>query len=100
MSGGHFNYMYKDIWWQYNKQMLDPELNELLEDFCDLLKDLEWYESGDTGEDDYRKSVREFKKKWLRGNASERLSEIVDDRIGALREEFLEMLTAYDQEDA
>ena len=67
MSGGSFNYKYTDIRYTYEGRMRDEELEELLQDFCDLLHDLEWWQSGDYSEDEYRKSVTEFKKKWLNG---------------------------------
>lgn len=68
MSGGSFNYKYSDIRCTYEGHMCDEELEELLQDFCDLLHDLEWWESGDTLEEDYRKSVTVFKKTWLNGH--------------------------------
>lgn len=67
MSGGSFGYKYTDIRYTYEGCMRDEELEELLQDFCDLLHDLEWWVSGDYSEDGYRKSATEFKKKWLNG---------------------------------
>jgi DNA polymerase sigma len=65
MSGGHFDYMYHnlDI---YHNEMEDKELNKLLIDFQKLLYELEWYKSGDTSKDDYKKYVKKFKGKWLK----------------------------------
>lgn len=65
MSGGHFNYMYSSIEDMYKGQLLDPDLNEMFKDFINLLHDLEWYESGDTDEEDYFETVSKFKKKWF-----------------------------------
>lgn len=70
MSGGHFNYMYSSIEDMYKGQLLDPDLNEMFKDFVNLLHDLEWYESGDTDEEDYFKTVSEFKKKWFNKKCS------------------------------
>ena len=50
----------------YEGCMDDEELEELLQDFCDLLYDVEWQNSGEISEEDYRKSVAEFKKRWLK----------------------------------
>ena len=47
MSGGSFNYMYERIRENYSGEMYDHELNALLEDFCNVLHDLEWWQSGD-----------------------------------------------------
>ena len=46
--------------------MEDDELNALLKDFVEVLHDLEWWKSSDIGEDSYRKTVTNFKNKWLR----------------------------------
>ena len=65
MSGGSFEYKYLslDI---YDGQLEDKELNELLEDFKNLLHDLEWYKSSDTSKEDYQETVKRFKGKWLK----------------------------------
>ena len=65
LSGGYFNYNYGYLN-EYEGEMEDTELNELLLDFRDLLHDLEWYKSGDTSEEDYRTSVKSFKDKWIK----------------------------------
>ena len=70
MSGGHFNYMYHSIQDMYEGQLLDPDLNRMFKDFVNLLHDLEWYESGDTEEEDYFKTVNDFKKKWFNKKCS------------------------------
>lgn len=68
MSGGSFNYLYSRMEQEYKGEMHDAELEELLNDFCNLLHDLEWWQSGDYGEDQYRESVDEFKQKWHKGS--------------------------------
>ena len=71
MSGGSFNYMYERIRENYSGEMYDHELNALLEDFCNVLHDLEWWQSGDYSKDKYLSSVDQFKKKWLSGHSDE-----------------------------
>lgn len=66
MSGGAFNYEYYRFNEAYSEQMNDPILNELIEDLTDVLHDLEWYESGDYSEIEYRETVNKFKDKWIR----------------------------------
>lgn len=66
MSGGSYNYMYSQIEDEYGGKMFDSQLNEMMSDLCKLLHDLEWWQSYDTSEETYRKTVTEFKKKWFR----------------------------------
>lgn len=66
MSGGHFNYTCYLIDDTYSGQMEDVELDDLLVDFIQVLHDLEWWQSGDISEEDYRKTVTKFKNKWLK----------------------------------
>ena len=54
----------------YNKALTDmveckSDLEEMLDDFCVLLKELEWWQSNDTSEERYGKAVHEFKQNWL-----------------------------------
>lgn len=65
MSGGSFDYMYSKIRDTYQGELDDPELESLLSEFCEVLKALEWWQSGDTTEEDYRKRAKEFKMQWL-----------------------------------
>ena len=65
MSGGSFDYKYADIENLYKGEFNDPVLDLLLSDFFKVLHDLEWWQSEDYSEEQYRKSVDEFKKKWL-----------------------------------
>ena len=67
MSGGSFNYMYERIKETYFDEWQDVEMNDLLNDLCIVLHDLEWWQSGDYSEDDYRDAVKTFKAKWLSG---------------------------------
>lgn len=71
MSGGSFNYMYERILDNYYNEMQDCEMNDLIMDLCAVLHDLEWWQSGDYGEDEYRKSVEDFKKKWISGQGND-----------------------------
>lgn len=65
MSGGSFDYMYAKIRDTYKGELHDQELEEMLDDFCVLLKELEWWQSNDTSEERYGKAVHEFKQNWL-----------------------------------
>lgn len=66
MSGGSYNYMYSRINDEYEGRMHDFQLDEMMKDLVKVLHDLEWWQSCDTGEDTYRRTVTEFKKKWFK----------------------------------
>ena len=78
MSGGSFDYMYYKIQETYSGEMRDPELNEMLKDFCRVLHDLEWWVSCDYGEDTYRQTVKEFKDKWFGKTEEERIEKAIN----------------------
>ena len=74
MSGGHYqsySLACDEVYWH------DHELDELWRDLTQgkefsvrgydgLLQSLDFYECSDTTEEDYRKAVSEFKRKWFR----------------------------------
>ena len=102
MSGGSYNYRYCDVEEEYVGHMFDAELDELIKDLVPVLKAVEWWQSCDTSESDYRKAVRKFKRKWLSDDVrTERLGEIINGKVEALREELLKMIgvIGFDYED-
>lgn len=66
MSGGSYNYMFNRVEEEYVGRMYDSQLNAMMKDLVDLLRDLEWWQSCDYSEKTYRESVVKFKKKWFR----------------------------------
>ena len=38
----------------------------IVKDLAEVCHDLEWWQSCDIGEDDYRKTVEKFKEKWFK----------------------------------
>lgn len=50
MSGGNMDYIGYELEERCGGKMADPELNELLKDFVQVLHDLEWWKSGDISE--------------------------------------------------
>lgn len=92
MSGGSYDYNYCTIREYYVGDMHDVELDEMMEDLVELLHDLEWWQSGDIDEDDYRKTVKAFKDKWFNSNRCERLKPIIERKIEETRTELLSIL--------
>lgn len=66
MSGGSYDYKSYVIEEYYAGRMYDLELDEMMKDLVKVLHDVEWWQSGDIDEEDYRKTVDEFKKKWFK----------------------------------
>ena len=98
MSGGSYNYEYCKVEEEYCGCMYDAELDELMRDLVPVLKAVEWWKSGDTGEESYRKTVTSFKKKWLReGESLPRLKKIVDRKFEECKRECLKMMGLSDK---
>lgn len=93
MSGGRFNYFDNTAkneifgWSDVPRDVFeDREISELVWDVFNLIHDYDWYASGDTCEETYRKSVAKFKKKWF-DNRAVRIKQIVDSSIRDLKSE-------------
>lgn len=109
MSGGHFNYDndracneifgwgvsadYGTRGFEQSKlarrmnPLDDLVISELVFDVFCLLHSYDWYTSGDTCEETYRKDVKRFKKKWLKSLPKSHIKEIVNDETSRLRDE-------------
>lgn len=96
MSGGSYDYKYCTIDEYYVGAMHDAELDEMMADLVVLLHDLEWWQSCDYGEEDYRKTVRRFKAKWFSSDRCERLKPIIERKIEATRTELLNIIGVKD----
>ena len=92
MSGGSHNYIYYKIEEELVGQMHDTELNDLMKDIAKLAHDLEWFDSSDYGENDYKKSVEKFKTKWFGKSRNERIKEYIDESINELKEQLYTMI--------
>lgn len=66
MSGGSYSYIYNRVEEECVNRMYDSQLNAMMKDLVEVLHDLEWWKSCDTGEDTYRMAVTKFKKKWFK----------------------------------
>lgn len=92
MSGGSHDYLCYRMEEEYIGKMHDRELDELMKDICELVHDLEWYDSGDYGPDGYFDTVKEFKEKWFKQSRKDRLKKIIDDSVNELRDELVRMV--------
>lgn len=92
MSGGSYNYTCYRVEEEYVGAMHDAELDEMMKDLVDVLHDVEWWQSSDIGEDDYRKTVKAFKAKWFDSDRGERLKPIIDRKINKVRKELIDMI--------
>ena len=92
MSGGSYNRLYYQLEDTYAKRMYDVELNELIEDLVPIFKAVEWWQSGDTEEDSYRKKVATFKKKWFKTTRKDMIKRIVETECQKLKEDLLNTL--------
>jgi hypothetical protein len=92
MSGGSYNYICYSLSEECADQMYDDEMNDLIKDLCEVLHDLEWWQSGDIGEEDYRKTLSEFKTKWLGGNREERLKGYIDKQLSVTRSRLYDLI--------
>ena len=100
MSGGSYNYEYCKVEEEYCGSMYDAELDELMRDLVPVLRAVEWWQSGDTGEDSYRKKVASFKNKWLRdGECLPRLKRIIEEQFEECRRDCLKMVGISDEKE-
>ena len=68
MSGGSYDYICYKLSNECEGRMYDAEMNDLIKDLCEVLHDLEWWQSGDTSEDCYRNTLTKFKAKWFKAD--------------------------------
>lgn len=92
MSGGSYNYIYITLLNECENNMFDPEMNEMIRDLSDVLHDVEWWQSGDISEKDYRKTLSKFKHKWFYGDREKRLKRYIDEQITIIKRQLYVML--------
>lgn len=66
MSGGAYDYMFERVSETYVGEMKDLILDRMMKDLVEVLYTLEWWQSGDVGEEQYREIVENFKDKYFR----------------------------------
>lgn len=92
MSGGSYNYIYSQLSNECEGAMHDEEMNDLIKDICEVLHDLEWWQSYDISEEDYRETVKKFKEKWFKRSRNERLKEYIDKKIDKTKDDLYKLI--------
>lgn len=92
MSGGSYSYIFSRLSDECEGRMYDPEMNDLIKDLCNVLHDLEWWQSCDTSEETYRRTLAEFKKKWFCAEREERLKGYIDEQIGLVKSQLYSLI--------
>lgn len=92
MSGGSYEYICYRLEEECKGRMYDAEMDDMIKDLVEVLHDLEWWQSGDSGENVYRDRLAAFKQKWFHGNRKERLKGYIDEQIGVVREELYRLI--------
>ena len=91
MSGGSYNYIFTNIEYDLVGRMYDTELNEMMKDLVEVLHDLEWWISGDIGEERYRETVTKFKSKWFKRRKCD-IESLVNEEFEKKKAELLKEL--------
>lgn len=91
MSGGSYEYTCWRVEEEYVGAMHDFELDEMMKDLVKVLHDVEWWQSADIGEESYRKTVAEFKKKWFKTNRQEIIERIINEKCEKLKSDLEKM---------
>lgn len=95
MSGGYWEYrddsLRSDIFgWDDEKRPVpdvfeDVVISNIIHDMFDLMHEFDWYKSGDTNENTYKKAVADFKKKWFK-DTKLTFGKLIDEQVKALEE--------------
>ena len=92
MSGGSYEYICYRLEEECKGRMYDAEMNDMIKDLVEVLHDLEWWQSGDSSEKDYRVTLSKFKQKWFHGNREERLKRYIDEQTSIVRRQLYKMI--------
>lgn len=92
MSGGSYAYIYCRLKEECDGRMYDAEMDDMIRDLAEVLHDLEWWQSADSSEDEYRATLTKFKAKWFKDNREERLKGYIDNQIGIVRNQLYALI--------
>lgn len=92
MSGGSYDYICYKLEEQCEDRMYDAEMNDMIKDLFKVLHDLEWWNSGDISEEQYRTTLAKFKAKWFKADRKVRLKGYIDEQIGIVRSQLYDLI--------
>ena len=92
MSGGSYDYIYRRLEEECDGRMYDAEMDDMIRDLAEVLHELEWWQSADSSEDEYRATLTKFKAKWFKSNREERLKGYIDNQIGIVRNQLYALI--------
>lgn len=92
MSGGSYNYIYNALLSECEGRMYDAEMDDLIKDLAEVLHALEWWQSSDTSEDNYREELARFKNKWFECNRETRLKDYIDAELKKTRDKLYSLI--------
>ena len=103
MSGGYFEYKDRTAvstifdYGDFTNVFEDEEISELIWDVFQLIRDFDWYKSGDTCEEKYLEKKSAFKKKWFKSDRKVRLKGYFDDRLKEVKGELYRLMGVEDE---
>ena len=86
-----YNSIYITVKYDLVGYMYDTELDRMMEDLVPVLEDLESWQEGDIGEEEYRETVTEFKSKWFKRRKCD-IEELVNEEFENKKQELLKEL--------
>ena len=92
MSGGSYSYIYSSLQEECEGRMYDAEMDDMIHDLCEVLHDLEWWQSCDSSEERYRETLNKFKTKWFKADRQVRLKEYIDSQISVVRNQLYALI--------
>ena len=86
-----YNSIYITVKYDLVGYMYDTELDRMMEDLVPVLEDLEMWQEGDIGEEQYRETVTECKSKWFKRRKCD-IEELVNEEFEKKKQELLKEL--------
>ena len=86
-----YNSIYITVKYDLVGYMYDTELDRMMEDLVPVLEDLEMWQEGNIGEEQYRETVTEFKSKWFKRRKCD-IESLVNEEFENKKQELLKEL--------
>ena len=86
-----YNSIYLTVEYDLVGYMYDTELDRMMADLVPVLEDIEKWQEGDIGEEQYRETVTKFKSKWFKRRKCD-IEELVNEEFEKKKQELLKEL--------